>query len=381
MPILIRVFITSNVIIKNFKKLLTYNMATLYNKKNKEQLVQELKKEDFKRVTLSFYRYVNIKNVEDLRDVLYDKWNQMKILGRVYIASEGINAQISIPDYNLEKFKKELDSYKEFKSIDFKFALSNQVSFYKLVVKVKEEIVAYKIPKNEYDMNHTGKHLNARDFNKLIDDKNSVIVDMRNHYESEVGKFERAICPDVDSSKELLPETKKLLKKHKNDNVLLYCTGGIRCEKASAYLIKHKFKNVFQLKGGIIQYAHQIKEQKITSKFKGKNFVFDDRLGERITNDILSYCHQCNAYCDNHTNCANDACHLLFIQCDNCKKLYDGCCSEECKQINILPIEEQRELRKEKPDVAAPLIHHYRDRLKPKLKEMTKRKNNSLIKK
>ncbi len=350
-------------------------MAALYNKKNKEQLIQKLNEESFKRVTLSFYRYININNLEDLRDNLYEKWSDMNVLGRVYIAEEGINAQISVPKHNIEKFKKHLNSYKQFKNVELKLAVQDKTSFYKLVIKVKNEIVAYKIKENEYDINKTGIHLNAHDFNELMDKKNSVIVDMRNHYESEVGRFEKAICPDVDTSEELLPETKKLLEKNKEDNILLYCTGGIRCEKASAYLIKNNFKNVYQLKGGIIQYAHQIKEQKIKSKFKGKNFVFDDRLGERITEDILSNCHQCDTSCDNHTNCANDACHLLFIQCDNCKKVYDNCCSKECADIIKLPIEKQRDLRKNKPDVAAPLIHHYRDRLKPKLKDMNAKKN------
>ena len=351
-------------------------MTALYNKKNKEQLIKQLKKENFDRLTLSFYRYVNInKNLNELRDHLYEKWSQINILGRIYIAKEGINAQISIPENKLTKFETDLNSYKEFKNMKLKFAVEEQISFYKLIIKVKNEIVAYKIKKDEYDINKTGKHLDAKEFNELMSQENSIVVDMRNHYESEVGKFENAICPDVDTSEELLPETKKVLQKNKEDNILLYCTGGIRCEKASSYLIKHKFKNVFQLKGGIIQYAHQIKEQKIESKFKGKNFVFDDRLGERITEDILSNCHQCEKACDNHINCENDACHLLFIQCDKCKKKYDGCCSKGCAEIIKLPIQKQRILRKEKPDIAAPLIHHYRDRLRPKLKEMKSRKN------
>ena len=351
-------------------------MAALYNKANKEQLIKQLEKETFNRLTISFYRYVNINNLDELRDILYEKWSQINILGRIYIAEEGINAQISIPENKLNEFKKDLNSYKEFQNMEYKFAVEDEISFYKLIIKIKNEIVSYKIKKNEYNMNKIGTHLNAQEFNQLIEQDNSVVVDMRNHYESEVGKFENAICPDVDTSEELLPETKKLLQKNKEDNILLYCTGGIRCEKASAYLIKNKFKNVFQLKGGIIQYAHQIKEQKIESKFKGKNFVFDNRLGERITEDILSDCHQCENSCDNHTNCANDACHLLFIQCYKCKKIYKGCCSKECYEIIKLPIEKQRKLRKENPDIAAPLIHHYRDRLKPKLKEMNAKKNN-----
>ena len=350
-------------------------MVALYNKKNKEQLVEQIKKEDFNRLTMSFYRYVSIDNLHELRDALYEKWSQMNILGRIYIAPEGINAQISLPENKLNEFKQDLNFYKEFRNIELKFAIEDKTSFYKLIIKVKNEIVAYKIKKNEYDINKIGKHLNAQEFNKLMDHKNSIVVDMRNHYESEVGRFENAICPDVDTSEELLPETKKILQKNKEDNILLYCTGGIRCEKASAYLIKNKFKNVFQLKGGIIQYAHQIKEQKIKSKFKGKNFVFDDRLGERVTKDVLSNCHQCDNPCDKHTNCANDACHLLFIQCEICEKEYNGCCSKECSNIIKFPIEKQRILRKEKPDVAAPLIHHYRDRIKPKLKEMNAKKN------
>ena len=352
-------------------------MVELYNKKNKEQLIKQLEKESFKRLTLSFYRYTHINNLDELRDELYQKWNAINILGRIYIAEEGINAQISIPENNLNKFRKELNSYSEFKDMELKFAVEEKLSFYKLIIKVKNEIVAYKISKNEYNIKKRGEHLNAREFNDLMDRKNSIVVDMRNHYESEVGKFENAICPDVDTSEELLPETKKLLKNNKEDNILLYCTGGIRCEKASSYLIKNKFKNVFQLKGGVIQYAHQIKEEKIESKFKGKNFVFDDRLGERITQDILSNCHQCEEPCDEHVNCANDACHLLFIQCKKCKKIYDGCCSKECTEIIKMPIDKQRILRKEKPDIAAPLIHHYRDRLKPKLKEMKSKKSKA----
>tara|TARA_B100001142_G_scaffold121766_1_gene123706 strand:+ start:2626 stop:3693 length:1068 start_codon:yes stop_codon:yes gene_type:complete len=353
-------------------------MTALYNKKNKEQLIEQLKKENFNRLTLSFYRYVNInKNLDELRDHLYEKWSQINILGRIYIAKEGINAQISVPENKLKKFKTDLSSYEEFKNIELKFAVEEKISFYKLIIKVKNEIVAYKIKTHEYDMNETGKHLNAQEFNELINQKNSIVVDMRNHYESEVGKFENAICPDVDTSEELLPETKKILQNNKEDNILLYCTGGIRCEKASSYLIKNKFKNVFQLKGGVVQYAHQIQKNKIESKFKGKNFVFDDRLGERITGDILSDCHQCEKPCDDHINCANDACHLLFIQCEKCKKIYDECCSKECREIIKLPIEEQRILRRETPNIAAPLIHHYRDRLRPKLKEMQTKKNTS----
>ena len=354
-------------------------MTELYNKKNKEQLINDLNKESFNRITLSFYKYVELKNLIELRDLLYIDWKNLGVLGRIYIAEEGINAQISIPEKKLGDFRKNLNQYSYFKNISFKIAVEENRSFYKLIIKVKKEIVAYGITINEYNIDKTGTHLNAEKFNEMMDDSNSIIVDMRNHYESEVGKFENAICPDVDTSKELLSETKKILENHKNDNIMLYCTGGIRCEKASSYLRQNKFKNVFQLNGGIINYAKQVKDQKLKSKFKGKNFVFDDRLGEKITSEILSNCHQCDKKCDEHTNCENDACHILFIQCQDCVKKLNGCCSNECKKIKSMPIEEQRKLRKLNPESAAPLIHHYRDRLRPRLKEMTIRKNKDLV--
>ena len=351
-------------------------MSGLYNKKNKEQLIKDLNQESEQRITLSFYKYVKLDNLLELRNSLYACWKNLNVLGRIYIAEEGINAQLSIPEKKLENFKKELYKYDYFKNIPFKIAIQEDLSFYKLIIKVKKEIVAYGISINDYNIEKTGVHLNAKEFNSMIGKPKSILIDMRNHYESEVGKFENAICPDVDTSKELLPETQKILEKHKDDNIMLYCTGGIRCEKASSYLIKNKFKNVFQLNGGIINYTKQIKEQNLESKFKGKNFVFDDRLGERITNDILSSCHQCDKKCDDHKNCENDACHLLFIQCKKCENKFNGCCSEECSVIKAMPIAKQKELKKTKPEIAAPLIHHYRNRLRPKLKEMTDKKND-----
>jgi len=350
-------------------------MAVLHNKKSKKELIKILNNENFERITLSFYRYVKIKNLINLRDTIYKDFESLKILGRIYLAKEGINAQISLPENNLLKFQKYLNSHYELKDMEIKFAMDKQISFLKLIVRLKKEIVAYKISENDYDMRVTGKHLNAKKFNDMIELDNTVVVDMRNHYESEVGRFENAICPDVDASENLLSSTKKLLKKHKRDNVLLYCTGGIRCEKASSYLIKNNFKNVYQLKGGVIQYAHQVKKNKLKSKFKGKNFVFDNRLGERITKEIISRCHQCKNLCDDHTNCANDACHLLFIQCKKCQKKFNGCCSSDCSNIQKLPIEKQKVLRKENPDLAAPLRNKNRDRLRPKLKDLIKKNN------
>ena len=215
-----------------------------------------------------------------------------------------------------------------------------------MVVKVKKEIVAYGIPKNKYNMKIIGKHLSTEQFNSAINKEQTTIIDMRNIYESEVGKFKNAEIPQVEKSKDLLPEVRRMLKGREHHQVLLYCTGGIRCEKASSFLINEGIENVKQLKGGIIQYAHDIKKNGVKSKFIGKNFVFDARLGERVSDDIISNCHICNKSSDIHRDCKNDACHILFIQCQECERDLNGCCSDKCKEIASLPIETQKDLRK-----------------------------------
>lgn len=337
----------------------------LYNKVNSEELKLALANEPFERITASFYKYIDISVPNELRDELYDVWNKMGVFGRVYIADEGINAQVSIPQPNWEIFKKSVLSNDLFRGIIIKKAIQEGSSFYKLKIKVRKELVAYDVPKESFDMRKVGKHLTASDYNLAIESKDSTVVDMRNYYESEIGRFENAIIPDVETSKELLPEVKKLLKGKENEKILLYCTGGIRCEKASSYLIKNGFNDVNQLQGGIIQYAHEIKSNNMESKFRGKNFVFDDRLGERITDDVLSFCHICGDSCDDHTDCKNDACHILFIQCEKCNKLYDGCCSKECQNFAALPIEKQKKLRKDPERIISRTF--FDSRIKPRM--------------
>ena len=337
----------------------------LYNKINSEELKFALANEPFERITASFYKYVDISVPNELRDELYEVWNQMGVFGRVYIADEGINAQVSIPQQNWEIFKDSVRNNDLFRDVKIKKAIQEGSSFYKLKIKVRKELVAYDVPKESYDMRKVGKHLTASEYNLALDREDSTVVDMRNYYESEIGRFENAIIPDVETSKELLPEVKNLLKGKENEKILLYCTGGIRCEKASSYLIKSGFKDVSQLQGGIIQYAHDIKRNDMKSKFRGKNFVFDDRLGERITDDVLSFCHTCGDSCDDHKDCKNDACHILFIQCEKCKKLYNGCCSKECQDFAALPIEQQKKLRKDPERIISRTF--FDSRIKPRM--------------
>ena len=299
------------------------------------------------RTTISFYKYHHIENPKQFRDELYLMLDAIGTKGRIYLATEGVNGQISVPSEQVETFKETLYAIPFLKGIRLNIAVDdNGKSFFKLTIKVRPKIVADGLDDASFNPADTGEHLNAADFNHLLEDPNTILIDMRNHYESEVGYFEGAIRPDVETFREELQIAEDLLRDNKDKNLAMYCTGGIRCEKASAFM-KHKgFKNVFQLNGGIIQYAKQVKEQGLSNKFKGVNFVFDERLGERISPDIVAHCHQCGKPCDTHKNCANDACHLLFIQCPECATEFNSCCSIKCTDFIKLPIETQKLLRK-----------------------------------
>ena len=322
----------------------------LYNKLSAKEQRFLLAEAGDERLTLSFYQYHRIENPQILRDYLFLNWNEMNVLGRICVAKEGINAQLSIPAPRFEDFKNFLDEISFLKGIRLNIALEqDNESFLKLTVKVRKKIVADGLKDGSFDFTQKGVHLNAYDFNTLLAQPDTICVDMRNHYESEIGHFKRAFTPDVDTFRESLPLIEQELAQHKEDKkLLMYCTGGIRCEKASAYF-KHKgFKNVFQLEGGIIEYTRQVNEKGLENKFIGKNFVFDERRGERISEHIIAKCHQCGSPCDSHVNCANEACNLLFIQCQVCKKHRERCCSTDCQETINLPIEEQRKRRKGK---------------------------------
>ena len=319
----------------------------MFNKLSKSQCMDLLKQETFNRVTVSFYRYIILSNLNDLRDDLYNKWNELGVLGRIYIANEGINAQLSVPEHNWENFVKNINSYTFLEDVPFKIAVEDDgKSFFKLTIKIKNQIVSDGLKIEDYDVTNVGEHLSAKQWNEAIN-KGAIVVDMRNHYESEIGKFKGAICPDVETFKEELPVVRDLLKGKEKEEVLLYCTGGIRCEKTSAYLKHHGFKNVSQLHGGIIDYVRQLeKDKSLENKFEGKNFVFDERRGERISDNIISTCHQCDNSCDTHVNCKNENCNLLFLQCLSCQENHKNCCSAECIEVIHLSKEERLKLRK-----------------------------------
>ena len=322
----------------------------LYNTLSAKERATLIEQAGQERLTISFYQYAHLGNPKLFRDHLFIHWNALDVLGRIYVAHEGINAQLSVPAEKFEVLKEHLDSISFLENVRLNVAIEqDNLSFLKLKVKVRNKIVADGLNDATFDVTDKGIHVDAEAFNALIEDPDTVLVDMRNHYESEIGHFKNAITPDVDTFRDSLDSIEKDLANHKEDKKLvMYCTGGIRCEKASAYY-KHKgFKQVYQLEGGIIDYARQVEKRKLENKFLGKNFVFDHRRGERITDDIIAQCHQCGRPCDTHVNCANEACHLLFIQCEACTDQMDECCSEACKEVHNLPYEEQKKLRKGK---------------------------------
>jgi UPF0176 protein len=342
-------------------------MPSLHNRVSQKELKERLYQETEPRATLSFYRYTPIADPKKFRDDLYLALNEIKVFGRIYIAAEGINAQISVPQSRLGDLEQSLDSIEALRDMRLNRAVDDDGrSFWVLKIKIREKIVADGIDDPAFDMSHKGKYVDAEEFNRLTGQPGTIVVDMRNHYEYEVGHFEGAIEVPSDTFREQLPMSADMLQKDKEHNIIMYCTGGIRCEKASAYLLHKGFTKVFHLEGGIIHYANTVKEKGLENKFMGKNFVFDDRLGERISADILARCHQCGQPADTHTNCKNPACHLLFIQCAACAASYEGCCSSACQQTIHLPPDTQKEMRKGLTN-GPKTFNKAKDRLRPGL--------------
>ncbi len=322
-------------------------MKSLHNRVSSAELKEKLMQETFSRKTISFYKYFTIANSEEFRNELYLLLEELDVFGRIYVAHEGINAQISVPEHNYDEFVQKLYAFDPaLEGLRLNIAVEDDgKSFWVLKVKVRNKIVADGIDDPDFDPSDTGTYLKVEDFNTLTEQEDTIVIDMRNHYEYEVGHFQNALEVPSDTFKEQLPMAIDMMKGKEDKNIIMYCTGGIRCEKASAYFKHHGFRHVHHVEGGIIEYTHQAKQKNLPNKFIGKNFVFDNRLGESISGDVIANCHQCDEPCDTHTNCANDGCHLLFIQCDTCKEKYDNCCSVACQEVNALPEEEQKKLR------------------------------------
>jgi UPF0176 protein len=325
----------------------------LRNKFGPSELRARLEAEGFPRTTLSFYRYIRLADPAALRNELYAEWEALGVLGRIYLAHEGINAQLSVPAHHFEAFRKAIDARPEFAGVPFKIAVEDDgKSFLKLTLKVRHKLVADGLADDAFDVTNVGAHLDAKTFNRKMEE-GALVVDMRNNYECLVGHFEGAYLPKAETFRGAIEEVVEALKDRKDQEVLMYCTGGIRCEKASAYLKHQGFTKVAQLHGGIIDYARQVKDQGLKSKYKGRNFVFDGRLAERITDDVVSTCMQCGQPSDRITNCQQHTCNVLLVQCEDCAVRYANCCTPSCREIHLLPEEVQREWRKGKPSASA----------------------------
>jgi UPF0176 protein len=342
----------------------------LRNLHRPDVLRNKLEREGVVRTTLSFYRYVRLPEVEAFRHELYREWDALGVLGRVYISQEGVNAQVSLPTANLDRFRAALDAREAFRDVPWKIAVEDDGrSFLKLAIKVKKKIVADGLADDAFDVTDVGTHLDAKTFNQKMEE-GALVIDMRNNYECLIGHFEGAYLPKADTFRGAIDEVVGMLRKQEvNGNertetnpqpatrqhvtgsaqpleILLYCTGGIRCEKASAYLKHQGFTNVAQLHGGIIDYARQLKAEGLESKYLGQNFVFDERLAERITDHVVSTCMQCGTSSDRISNCHEATCNMLLVQCEACAAKYADCCSPSCREIHQLPIEAQRAWRK-----------------------------------
>lgn len=322
-------------------------MATLHNRVSRKLLKEKAMADQTPRITLSFYCYFKIEDPKQFRDDWYKQLNSIQVFGRIYVANEGINAQINCPVDNFETFRDFIYSHTEMNGLRLNKAVQeDNHSFYVLDIKIRNKIVADGINDPSFSMDNKGKYVNAHQFNEMVKDNNTLVIDMRNHYEYEVGRFKNAVEIPSDTFREQLPMAAEMFESDKDRNIIMYCTGGIRCEKASAWMLHNGYKNVFHLEGGIINYINQVNANNLENGFIGKNFVFDERLGERITDDVIANCHVCGKPCDVHVNCANSACHLLFIQCEACKKNLDGCCSADCQSFIHLSEDEQKEKRK-----------------------------------
>ncbi len=343
-------------------------MAVLHNRVSNKELKEKMLQEKTPRKTFSFYRYFPIEAPAVFRDDLYKAFNALQVFGRIYVAHEGINAQISVPENRLPEFTGYIQQVPGLEGLRLNPAIDDDgKSFWVLKIKVRKNIVADGITDPNFTMQRKGAYVDAATLNELMNDPQTILVDMRNHYEYEVGHFQQAMEIPSDTFREQLPMAADMLTGQEDKNIVMYCTGGIRCEKASAYMLHKGFRHVYHLDGGIIQYAKQVREQQLENKFVGKNFVFDNRLGERVSGEVIAHCHQCGAPCDTHVNCANNGCHLLFIQCASCAEKMKGCCSPECRDMLDLPDERRKQLRAG-VDKGRNIFNKSKQRLRPKIK-------------
>jgi UPF0176 protein len=276
---------------------------------------------------LLYYIYTPIEDVVEYRDVHHRFCIENNLLGRIIVAPEGLNGTVSGLKEDCQKYMDWLHADPRFSEIDFKVEESENHTFNKLYVRIKKEIVHSELPVNPLEK--TGKHLEPDQFKALLNDPDVVLVDMRSNYEHSVGKFKNALTFDMENLREL-PEHIQEIEHLKDKKIITYCTGGIKCEKASAYLLSQGFSDVYQLHGGIIKYGLEAGGE----NFDGKCYVFDNRLTTEVNHinpTIISKCHICGTNSDRMVNCANPECNEHLAICEKCGWEMEGACSDACK--------------------------------------------------
>ncbi len=279
-----------------------------------------------------FYKYIEITDPWALRAQQRELCQQLGLKGRIWIAEEGINGTLSGPIEAADQYVAAMQQDERFADVDFKESFFEGETFPKLKVKVRPEVVRLGIDPRELTPENGGKHLTPQETHELITQKpdDLVIFDARNAFEAEIGKFTDAIVPDIEYFREFPEYIEKNLDKFKNKQVLMYCTGGIRCERASTLLKSKKVaKEVYQVEGGIHRYVEHYPD----GHFRGKNYVFDGRVSVRVNDDILSTCELCEVSCDDYTNCVNAYCNKQFIVCDPCIDKMNNTCSKKCQEL------------------------------------------------
>lgn len=277
---------------------------------------------------LLYYCYTKIEDPVDFRLKHHFLCIDLQLKGRIIISGEGINGTVSGLRADCEKYMNVLQSDPRFRHIEFKVETYDQHAFKKLNVRLKDEIVNSGLKHIDPNLK-TGKYVEPSEFKKILEEGDAVILDVRSNYEHKLGKFKNAITLDIDHFREF-PEKVKELEQFRDKKVVTYCTGGIKCEKASAFLLEQGFENVYQLHGGIIKYG--IEEG--GKDFEGKCYVFDNRIAAEINkiNPVtISVCYLCHDVCDRMVNCANPECNKHVPICENCAEQMEGACSEACK--------------------------------------------------
>ena len=283
---------------------------------------------DMTYIVASFYKYIGIDSPLKLRNEQFELCKLLDLKGRILIGGEGINGSVYGTKTSVEKYKEALKSNNLFLDMEFKEQIAEKQAFRKLHVRVRKEIVHSGL---KVDLKNTANFLSPRELKELLDkNEELILVDVRNDYESRIGKFKGAVTLNIKNFRDF-PKAVKEIENLKDKKIVTYCTGGIRCEKASAFLKKNGFKNVYQIKGGILNYGKEFPD----TYWLGSCFVFDDRLSIPINKnntELLAECEWCGNPCNEYTNCHNLECDRLFISCEECRYKHNASCSESCSK-------------------------------------------------